>query len=108
MTEPFYLDPQGLSNVTARMGQLGGNLGTAYDTLSGVLDEHDGCWGTDSTGKAFANNYVSSEQQMRDGAQQAASGVGGVTDTVNQAAAKLESVDYDSAAELDASYDPGD
>jgi uncharacterized protein YukE len=104
MTEAFYLDPRGLADATGKLGRLGDGLGTAYDKLAAVLDEHDGCWGADSTGKAFGQNYTPNEQKLRDAARQAAGGVADAVTTTNQAAAQLESVDAASAARLDASY----
>ncbi|WAL66527.1 hypothetical protein ORV05_01530 [Amycolatopsis cynarae] len=101
MAEDFRLDPDRLSAATRRLGALGERLRNSFQTLTRVLDEHDGCWGDDDIGKSFAKNYVPSATQARDGARQATDGIIQLRGDTDKAAKVFQSVDHDSAQRID-------
>ncbi|GHF44857.1 uncharacterized protein YukE [Amycolatopsis bartoniae] len=103
MAENFRLDPAALEEATRRLGSLGDRITTAYHELAGVLDEHDGCWGEDDIGKAFAQNYVPNAKQVREGAEQAGPGVIELRNDIDDASKTFQSVDEDEARRIDAS-----
>lgn len=103
MGESFRLDPEGLDNANAELLVVGNALGTAFDNLVLVLDDHHGCWGDDDIGKAFAKNYVDPATEVRDGAEGAVEGIHELHEGVEESSTTFQSVDEESAIQIDRS-----
>jgi hypothetical protein len=105
MGEKFRLDSEALDSANSEFHIVGETFGRAFDTLAGVLDDHDGCWGTDDIGKAFAKNYVASATEVRGYSKGAVTGMGELYDGVAESSKTFKGVDYDSAVEIDNAVD---
>lgn len=103
MGEQFRLDPEGLADANAELLVTGNTLGRAYDSLVLVLDDHHGCWGDDDIGKAFAKNYVDPATEVRDGAKGSVDGIRELHDGVDESSTTFQSVDEESAIQIDSS-----
>jgi uncharacterized protein YukE len=102
-TKNFFLEPDALARVTRVMQGDGFDLGDALGKLNGVLDEHDGCWGDDAPGKAFAKSYVDPANQALSDSKDGVQAIEDTVDNLNQASAAFQSVDYDQAVQMDLS-----
>lgn len=103
MAENFRLDPQALSTANGEFKIVGDNLGDAFTVLTGVLDDHDGCWGDDDIGKAFEKNYKEPAKEVRGYAGDAIEGMGELNEGVDESRETFEGVDYENAKKIDAS-----
>jgi uncharacterized protein YukE len=106
VTENFRIDADGVSSATGKLRDAGDALGSAFDTLKQVLDEHDGCWGNDDTGKSFAEGYKPAADKARTGADSAVQGISSIADSVDHSAEEFENTDADNAAAMDQAYEP--
>lgn len=106
MAEKFFLDPEGAAQAARDLRETGDRLGAAYDTLTSVLDAHDGCWGDDDIGKSFAKNYVDPAAEVRTGGESAVQGLHDAADGIDESSELYLSVDEDNAAQIDAAYEP--
>jgi len=107
MPDGFYLDPDGLAAATKKINDAGTILGGKLLKLKNVLDQHDGCWGTDDVGQAFAKNYVDGANNIKQGADDASQNMISLAENLNDAAKELEAVDEEQAAAMDASSTEG-
>jgi hypothetical protein len=103
MAESFRLDPSGLETANSEFLGTGNTLGDAYDNLILVLDDHHGCWGDDDIGKAFAKNYVTSADEVRTAAKECVDGMHELHEGVTESLETFQSVDEESAIEIDKS-----
>lgn len=101
MPEDFYLDPAALDVEIAALRTTGSTLSAAFTTLTGVLDDHHGCWGTDEIGEAFAKNYVAPEAEFRTNGQATVDGLRDAADGVEESSEVFQSVDQDNAERID-------
>jgi hypothetical protein len=101
MGEKFRLDPEALDSANGEFHVVGETLGTAFHTLAGVLDEHDGCWGSDDIGKAFEKNYKAPATEVRTYSGDAVTGMGELYDGVAESSETFQGVDYDNAVTID-------
>ena len=61
------VSPEALLTQSTRFN---GAAETAWQTAAHLEDgmyDHQGCWGTDETGSAFAERYVPTSEQLKDG-----------------------------------------
>jgi len=103
MSDGFYLDPDGLASATKKINDAATALGGKLVKLKGVLDQHDGCWGTDDIGKAFAQNYQGGADNLKEGSDNASQNMGSLAENLDGSAKDLEAVDEEQAAAMDAS-----
>jgi hypothetical protein len=103
MAENFRLDPHALSTANGDFKVVGDTLGDAFHVLTGVLDDHDGCWGSDDIGKAFEKNYKEPAKEVRGYAGDAIEGMVDLHEGVDESKETFESVDYENAKKIDAS-----
>lgn len=101
MGESFRLDPDGLATANDDLRVVGETFGTAYDNLIAVLDDHHGCWGDDDIGKAFAKNYVTPADEVKGAAKECVAGFHDLHDGVAESSETFQSVDHDSAVQID-------
>lgn len=101
MGESFRLDPDGLAAANGEFLVVGDKLGDAFDNLVLVLDDHDGCWGEDDIGKAFAKNYVQPSGEVREASKNAVEGIHELHDGVDESSETFQSVDEESAIQID-------
>ncbi|WP_424186974.1 WXG100 family type VII secretion target [Actinokineospora sp. G85] len=106
MAETFRLDPAGLSSGTKRLDAAGQRLTAAVSALNVVLDDHDGCWGTDDIGEAFATNYVKPATDVRTYGADAGTGLGLTADGLDEASEVFQSVDHEHATRIDRTPPP--
>jgi len=107
MADEFYLDPVGLAQATSRLRASGDRLNSAFSKLTETLDQHDGCWGTDDIGKGFANKYVKPAADSTSGSREVIDSIGQLTGDLDKSSAEFQSVDHDSAVEMDKSTGSG-
>jgi uncharacterized protein YukE len=103
MTDNFRLVPDQATEATKKLAELGEALRSSFQTLTGVLDQHDGCWGEDDIGKSFEQNYVPHAEEARKNAGQTTTAIVGLADATSQAVETFQEVDYESARQIDAS-----
>lgn len=103
MAEKFRLDPEGLDAANGAFGVVGSKFSGAFDTLTGILDAHHGCWGTDDIGKAFETNYVQPSGEVIGYAKDAVGGFTDLHDGVKESRDTFTSVDQDNAEKIDKS-----
>ncbi|WP_156753225.1 WXG100 family type VII secretion target [Actinokineospora pegani] len=106
MAEEFRLDPDGLAAGTRKLDAAGTRLTSAVAALNVVLDDHDGCWGTDDIGKAFATNYVQPATDVRTYGADAGTGLVLTAEGLDEASEVFQSVDHDHAARIDRTPPP--
>jgi hypothetical protein len=105
MGERFRLDPEALDSANSEFHIVGETLSGAFDTLTGILDDHHGCWGTDDIGKAFAKNYETPSTEVRGYSKDAVTGMGDLYDGVSESSETFQGVDYDNAVKIDDAVD---
>lgn len=103
MPDDFYLDPAALASEIAALRTTGNALSTAFTALTGVLEDHHGCWGTDDVGEAFAKNYVGSEREFTTNGRATVDGLGAAADGIEESSEVFQSVDRDNAERIDRS-----
>ncbi|NWJ73955.1 hypothetical protein HX744_26105 [Pseudonocardia sp. ICBG1122] len=97
MAEKFYLDPEGTRRTTRAVRDTSSALGSALHGLNTVLDQHDGCWGTDDIGANFAVNYVNDAKLVRGHGKTAVGNLGSWADGVDKVAGEFQELDGVSA-----------
>jgi uncharacterized protein YukE len=60
------VNTQGMSNAIPGFEALVGRVGSASSTFASRLAEAGAAWGGDATGKAFANSYLSANENLKD------------------------------------------
>ena len=103
MAENFRLDPTGVAAGTKRLNAAGERLNTAVTALNVVLDDHEGCWGTDDIGKGFAQKYVQPATDVRKYSGEAGTGLVTTGKDLDKAAETFRTLDHDRAQQLDQS-----
>ncbi|MCG8916456.1 ESX-1 secretion-associated protein [Actinokineospora sp. PR83] len=106
MAEEFRLDPDGVAAGTKRLKTAGGRLNTAVTALNVVLDDHDGCWGTDDIGKAFEQKYVQPATDVRKYGADAGTGIVTTGENLDSASTTFQSVDHEHASRIDRTPPP--
>jgi uncharacterized protein YukE len=103
MAEDFYLDPDKLAQATGALRYANEELSSQLAKLTGVLQQHDGCWGTDDIGKAFAKKYVQPSHDAQAGITATTGGVDATVRNLDSASTQFQGLDEESAQRLDAS-----
>jgi len=67
MSEPFFVDTHGIARNMSGFRELGNQVRVASEYLHGNLEELGACWGEDSSGRQFAEQYLPAKDQMADG-----------------------------------------
>jgi hypothetical protein len=99
--EHFYLDSAAVRQRAGDNRTSSEALDAAFRNLTTVLDDHDGCWGTDDIGKNFAEGYVDSANETRGYAGDAVEGLDGWSTGVESAVEGLTNLDADNAEAVD-------
>jgi hypothetical protein len=101
MAERFFMDGPALKRDTEHLHDTGHKLGAAFSRLTGVLDEHYGCWGEDDIGKGFAENYVDPEKKFRENGKLVSDAIPGLADDIEEARVVFAGVDEENAERID-------
>jgi hypothetical protein len=104
MAEAFYMDPDGVRHAVSQIHAVGAFLDRSLLHLNGVLDEHDGCWGEDSIGKGFSDNYVKPATETRGYGRKLTDGVVKLGEEVDDTEGTFEGVDSETAQDMDSHY----
>lgn len=96
----FEVDPTALRSASPKFSATGDKLQTAWETLRGVLDANNGCWGGDDAGKEFQKSYVPIADQARQAFPALAEGVHSIRKGLDASADTWESVDQSGAKSL--------
>ena len=108
MVEKFRLDSQGVTSATGKLTAANDRLSEAFGKLDAVLQQHDGCWGTDDIGKAFDGGYAKPAAQVTTSIKTATDNTGKTGKNLNQEVTGFEAMDYEAASRIDAaSEQPG-
>ncbi|GAA4531754.1 hypothetical protein [Amycolatopsis samaneae] len=106
MADEFYLDEAAYDGIMTDLQSIGHGIGSSFQTLADVLLEHDGAWGTDDIGKAFAKKYLG--EGPDDGARADVVALGGVEENLDKSAEigkknarNFASVDRETAKKMD-------
>jgi hypothetical protein len=101
VADRFELDENGAVEAGERARSAGQALLAAHRKLVAVLDDHDGCWGDDDLGRAFANKYVQVADGTRENTEVLATNLVDTGTYIVNAARKLADVDEDNARRID-------
>jgi hypothetical protein len=100
----FELDEKAAEDAGHRAQEAGQRLREAHRALVAVLDDHDGCWGDDDVGKAFANKYVQKADATRENTKILATNLADTGDYIVDVAREFADVDEDNARRIDGIY----
>jgi|SRR5215475_5510783 len=70
MSEPFFVDTHGISRGMPGFRELADQVRSASEYLHGNLEALGDCWGDDSSGRHFAEQYLPAKDQMADGTRE--------------------------------------
>jgi hypothetical protein len=101
VADRFELDENAAVAAGRRARTAGLRLREAHRELVAVLDDHDGCWGDDDIGKAFANKYVQTADGTRENTKILATNLVDTGDYIVDAAREFAGVDEDNARRFD-------
>jgi uncharacterized protein YukE len=96
----FEVDPTALRSASPKFSAAGDKLQTAWETLRGVLDANNGCWGNDEAGQEFAKSYLPLEQSARQAIPLVAEGIHSIRKGLDASADTWEAVDQGGAKSL--------
>jgi uncharacterized protein YukE len=96
----FEVDPTALRSASPKFSAAGDKLQAAFETLQGVLDANNGCWGGDDAGKEFAKTYLPIAEKARQAFPALAEGVHSIREGLDASADTWEAVDQGSAKSL--------
>ena len=97
MAKDFYLDPERLEAANSKIRAAHGGLESAFQDLTGILDDHHGCWGDDDIGKAFEKNYTEPEKSIREASKVLIEGVDGTADQIATNVRDFQELDQQNA-----------
>lgn len=100
MVSGFEVDPTALRSASPKFSAAGDKLQTAWETLRGVLDANQGCWGGDEAGKEFEKTYVPIADQARQAFPALAEGIHSIRTGLDASADTWEAVDQGGAQSL--------
>ncbi|MFS8101227.1 WXG100 family type VII secretion target [Lentzea alba] len=89
----FEVDPTALRSQSPKFSAAGDKLQTAWETLRGVLDANNGCWGGDDAGKEFQKSYVPIADQARQAFPALTEGIHSIRKGLDASADTWEAVD---------------
>ena len=104
MADRFELDESEAVDTGERAQDAGRRLLDAHRDLVAVLDDHEGCWGDDDIGKAFANKYVEIADGTRENTSVLAANFSDAGTYIVDVAGELADVDEDNARRIDGIY----
>ncbi len=104
MPDRFELDENEAVDAGHRAQKAGQRLREAHRALVAVLDDHDGCWGDDDIGKAFANKYVQVADGTRENTNVLATNFSDAGAYIVDVAGELADVDEGNARRIDGLY----
>jgi uncharacterized protein YukE len=96
----FEVDPTALRSASPKFSAAGDKLQTAWETLRGVLDANNGCWGGDDAGKEFEKSYVPIADKARQAFPALVEGIHSIRTGLDASADTWEAVDQGGAQSL--------
>jgi len=96
----FEVDPTALRSASPKFSAAGDKLQTAWETLRGVLDANNGCWGGDEAGSEFAKSYLPIADQARQAFPVLTEGIHSIRTGLDASADTWEAVDQGGAQSL--------
>ncbi|UOZ06953.1 WXG100 family type VII secretion target [Amycolatopsis sp. WQ 127309] len=103
MADEFRLDAPALRKTTTDLHDAVEKFTETFRRVQAGLAEHDGCWGSDEPGKAFAKNYVETAKDIQTGVQNVVNGVTSTGKSLDDASARFVGLDEESAKAMDKS-----
>lgn len=100
MTDKTRLDPDLARAENARLKNIASRFQSSVDKIKSDAAEHDGCWGNDKFGQAFAKGYLPGAKQMIDNSGNIEKGVNDTTKQVDQAIDAFEKTDEHNSKNL--------
>ncbi|MFI9531692.1 hypothetical protein ACIG56_00485 [Nocardia fusca] len=108
MAGEIELDPNQLLRQSARLAELGEQVGRACADLRDSLDLAHGCWGDDYMGDAFAEGFTPNADQLLAGQQAMADGLRDTAAAIRSAADRFAIDDRDAGRRITQTPGPGD
>ncbi|MEV0110703.1 hypothetical protein AB0H42_30825 [Nocardia sp. NPDC050799] len=108
MAGEIELDPGELLRQSARLAELGAQVGRACADLRDSLDFAHGCWGDDYMGDAFAKDFTPNAEQLLAGQQAMADGLRDTAAAIRSAADRFAMDDRESGRRITQTPGPGD
>lgn len=100
MADNTRIDPDLARAEIARLKGIASRFQSAVDKIKSDAAQHEGCWGNDEFGQAFAKGYEPGAKQMLDNSGQMTEGVTGTATQVEQAVDNFEKTDERNARDL--------
>ncbi|MEU4312192.1 hypothetical protein [Nocardia sp. NPDC024068] len=100
MAGEIDLDPSELLRQSARLAELGEQVGRACADLRDSLDLAHGCWGDDYMGDAFAKDFTPNADQLLAGQQALADGLRDTAAAIRSAADRFAIDDRDAGRRI--------
>lgn len=100
MVTGFEVDPTALRSASPKFSAAGDKLQTAWETLRGVLDANNGCWGNDEAGQEFSKSYLPIADLARQAFPMLTDGIHSIRKALDASADTWESVDQAGAKSL--------
>ncbi|WP_410604791.1 WXG100 family type VII secretion target [Amycolatopsis sp. lyj-90] len=101
MAENFRLDPVALERVVKALGSASEEFKTAFTQLIAVLDQHEGCWGTDQIGTAFENRYQTPAVTAKQVSDKVKESVENLPEVLQEASRTFRELDQENAKKID-------
>lgn len=100
MADKTRIDTDQARAENAKLKNIAARFQSTVDNLKTDTAKHDGCWGNDKFGEAFAKGYVPGAKQMVDNSCQIDEGVNGATKQIDQTITDFEKTDEHNAKNL--------
>lgn len=100
MSGETYIDVPGVQQVADRAVAAATQFDNALNNLKATLEQHDGCWGNDNTGKSIENNYVPTANKAKDDAAGIAHGINTGTTTLQKVPTQFQNADGNNATQF--------
>jgi uncharacterized protein YukE len=87
------VDGPGLRAAQTHVAELAGEIDAMLARLVGALDAEGACWGSDETGRTFADTYVPAVASLRTASTDLRDGVAAIAGSLLTVADAADSVD---------------
>ena len=100
MAEELRFDPDVVDSANKRVRGSTDQFSSMLDMLLNKCKQHDGCWGNDEFGKAFAKSYLPSQSTMCSNGVQMVLGLSTFSANLDQGVIALEQTDQNNADKM--------
>jgi hypothetical protein len=100
MADKTRIDPDLARAENARLKNIASRFQSSVDKIKSDAAAHDGCWGGDEFGQAFAKGYVPGATQMIDNSCSIDKGVNDTTKQIDQVIEVFEKTDENNGKNL--------